>query len=284
MRTHLKFILLALTLSAVLWLGLAFVATSPAQAHSNCANRYVVRYGDWLAQIARANRTSVGTLLQLNPELQWNPDLIYPGQILCLPGAAPVRRTLALEATYEYAPQQEILVINGKRVTYNLTAARVVTDSTKLDTALKGTPAPAALIVKNTGARGYALFEVSEAKLTASTQITPTAALNLEAGCNAVSPVNNVIVSMEALTTTLEVAIEREDGVRVPLDITHIGLLDQSQISSCLTDRLVAILFPNAGSRTSYWALVPGKELQGVVGPSPWYIYYYFFWGSYSYY
>ncbi len=283
--TRVKLILCALLFNAALWGGALFMTAPRAQARGGCAQTYVVRYGDWLAQIARQHNTSVSVLIQLNPELWWNPNLIFPGQELCLPGAPP--RTMALEATFEYAPNKQIPVIEGKRATYQLSQALVVTDTAKRDAALTGSPAPAALLVKNENAAGYALFEIGTPNLTASTQITPTEALNLAAGCDA-QPVKDVIVSMHALTATLEFAIERPDGFRVPLEVSDIGLLKQaSNIKTCFDkhwDRIIAILYPDQNKRNAYWALVPGQELQGVVGPSPWWIYYSFFWGYYSYY
>lgn len=282
MKTRVNLILCALVFNAALWGGLLFMTAPAAQAHGSCARTYVVRYGDWLAQIARRHNTSVSVLMQLNPELWWNPNLIYPGQVLCLPGAPP--RTMALEATYEYAPQAQIPVLEGKRITYQLTQALVVTDSAKLDNAIAGTPAPAAIIVKNDSVPGYALYEIGTPKLSASAQLTPTEKLNLTPRC-AAAPINSVIVSMKALTTSLEFAVERPDGFRVPLNVTNVGLLEfPDDIQVCSSNRIVAILFPVQGSADAYWALVPGKELTKVVGPSPWWIYYSFFWGSYSYY
>jgi hypothetical protein len=223
--------------------------------------------------------------MQLNPVLWWNPNLIYPGQVLCLPGVSRPPRALALEASYEYAPQAEIPVLQGKRATFHLTEARVVTDAAKLESAIKGSPAPAAMILKNTNAPGYALYEIGKNTLTLSTVVTPTAALNLEEGCNAIAPVNTALSSMQALKTTMELAIERPDGFRVPLEITDVGLLDQpDKIFTCGSDRIVSILFPVRGQSNAYWALVPGKELQPISGPSPWYIPFSFFFGGWSYY
>ena len=45
---------------------------------------YVIRRGDNLYRIARANHTTVARLLALNPWIR-RPNLIFPGQILKLP-------------------------------------------------------------------------------------------------------------------------------------------------------------------------------------------------------
>ena len=49
-----------------------------------CPNPYMVQYGDTLSRIAQRCGTSVGALLALNPNFQYNPNLIYPGQTLWL--------------------------------------------------------------------------------------------------------------------------------------------------------------------------------------------------------
>lgn len=49
---------------------------------------YLIKKGDTLSQLAATNKTDVGTLLKLNPSIT-NPDLIYAGATLKLPGATP---------------------------------------------------------------------------------------------------------------------------------------------------------------------------------------------------
>ncbi len=48
-----------------------------------CTNPYVVQYGDWLSSISARCNTSVSEMLALNPFI-FNPDLIFPGQVLWL--------------------------------------------------------------------------------------------------------------------------------------------------------------------------------------------------------
>jgi LysM repeat protein len=47
---------------------------------------YVVGWGDTLRKIAARLGISVSSLIAANPQL-WNPNLIYPGQVLNLPGS-----------------------------------------------------------------------------------------------------------------------------------------------------------------------------------------------------
>lgn len=46
---------------------------------------YTVRRGDTLGNIALANGLSLGSLLAANPQI-WNASLIYPGQVVVIPG------------------------------------------------------------------------------------------------------------------------------------------------------------------------------------------------------
>jgi nucleoid-associated protein YgaU len=50
-----------------------------------CAQSYTVRWGDTLAKIARRYGTTASVLAKLNG--LWNPNLIFPGQKLCVRGS-----------------------------------------------------------------------------------------------------------------------------------------------------------------------------------------------------
>ena len=47
---------------------------------------YVVQWGDTLGDIAARNGVSLATLLSFNRQI-WNPSLVYPGQVINLPGS-----------------------------------------------------------------------------------------------------------------------------------------------------------------------------------------------------
>lgn len=79
----------AILVFLLLLAALTIIYPAPAQAHSNCQNTYVVQRGDHLLQIARKLGISFNELMSLNPQLWYNPNFIYPGQVLCVPNAAP---------------------------------------------------------------------------------------------------------------------------------------------------------------------------------------------------
>jgi LysM repeat protein len=58
----------------------------PALAASTCGERYTIIKGDTLLKIARNCGTTVSALRRANPEIR-NTNLIYPNQVLVLPGA-----------------------------------------------------------------------------------------------------------------------------------------------------------------------------------------------------
>ena len=66
---------------------------------------YVVGWGDTLRKIAARQGISVNDLIAANPQL-WNPNLIYPGQVINLPGSSSYNYT-----GYSYNPW-------GSRTTY----------------------------------------------------------------------------------------------------------------------------------------------------------------------
>jgi LysM repeat protein len=72
--------------------GIAALATSshaaaphvPALEGGVCSEQHLVRRGDTLGHIARMCRTTIATLLELNPEIV-NANIIHVGQVLALP-------------------------------------------------------------------------------------------------------------------------------------------------------------------------------------------------------
>ena len=70
----------------ILILMSSFAITSPALAASACGTKLIVAKGDTLAIIAARCVTTVSALQLANPEIG-SGNLIYPGQVLQLPGA-----------------------------------------------------------------------------------------------------------------------------------------------------------------------------------------------------
>ncbi|MFZ5639512.1 MAG: LysM peptidoglycan-binding domain-containing protein [Bacillota bacterium] len=60
----------------------------PSACPSGFRGRYIVRPGDTMFRIARFFRTRLEALVNANPHII-NPNVIFPGDILCVPGLVP---------------------------------------------------------------------------------------------------------------------------------------------------------------------------------------------------
>lgn len=79
-----KFILNLFILAAIVMASLA--VTPQAFAQSTCGATYTVVRGDTLRSIASRCDTTVAAIQRANPEVR-DPNRIYPGQVLVMPGA-----------------------------------------------------------------------------------------------------------------------------------------------------------------------------------------------------
>ena len=61
----------------------SFAYTNSASASGYCGSTYIVQRGDWLAKIARRCGVTLSQLYAANPGVG---SLIYPGQVLNIPG------------------------------------------------------------------------------------------------------------------------------------------------------------------------------------------------------
>ncbi|HEX6386814.1 MAG TPA: LysM peptidoglycan-binding domain-containing protein [Anaerolineae bacterium] len=74
-----------------------------------CGDTYTVRPGDWLSRIARQCATTVEAILAVNPGIT-NPDIIYSGQVLQMPGAdTPAQVTI----TPDQGPVGTVIQVNA---------------------------------------------------------------------------------------------------------------------------------------------------------------------------
>nr|MBP8994108.1 LysM peptidoglycan-binding domain-containing protein [Bacteroidales bacterium] len=60
-------------------------SATPPSATPTPASSYTIKSGDTLSQIAQAQGTTIAELMKLNPQIT-NPNLIYTGKTLTLPG------------------------------------------------------------------------------------------------------------------------------------------------------------------------------------------------------
>ncbi len=83
-----KLVVPKIFIAAIIVVLLSAGFVQPAHAQSTCGPTYVVQPGDWMAKIARYCGVSYSALLAANPQIT-TPWLIYPGQVLNMPGGIP---------------------------------------------------------------------------------------------------------------------------------------------------------------------------------------------------
>lgn len=66
-------------------LSVTLVARFGKDSEVSAAGTYTVKYGDTMWKIAVKNQVGISELIEANPQLK-NPDVIYPGQSISIPG------------------------------------------------------------------------------------------------------------------------------------------------------------------------------------------------------
>jgi LysM repeat protein len=101
MKRWFSMVCAAAVLALLLGVSIPARAAVPAQATpAKCATEYVVKAGDWVRKIARQFNVDWQAIVTANALT--TPDLIYPGQKLCIPGTpspTPTRTTTGPTAT-----------------------------------------------------------------------------------------------------------------------------------------------------------------------------------------
>lgn len=118
-------------------IALAPLGVSPRAAYAaTCAKEYIVKSGDWVRQIAREQKVEWQEIVRLNKLT--TPDLIYPGQKLCLQEtgatATPTPTKTATPATTRTAtPQPSVTAIPAIIPTFRIVSV-VAGDSVTIET------------------------------------------------------------------------------------------------------------------------------------------------------
>jgi LysM repeat protein len=243
---------------ALLLLGCLAAIPGPAYAQATCSETYTVQRGDYLYAIARRFNTTVGELLRLNPSLQANPNLIVPGQVLCLPaasdGTAASQSKVVIELTYHYTPdpvEEDAQLegpggVIGKRLVYPLASADamdVITETTQMQRVLQASPLPLFIVVRDSvSATTYQLVAIGQQTVLDPLRISETGALSITAGC-APTPLNQALGLDSASGTLL---LEAGNGTFYPFAITSLNFMpDQAAANQCYNGTRIALaLFP----------------------------------------
>ncbi len=85
-------------IAVMLLLAFTPAVQASSEPASTCGSSYVVQPGDWMAKIARYCGVSYSALLAANPQVA-TPWLIYPGQVLNVPGSGQVYPAVTISPT-----------------------------------------------------------------------------------------------------------------------------------------------------------------------------------------
>lgn len=168
----------------VVGLGWAFLlAASPVGAaddgpQTGCPTYYVVRWGDTLAKIAAHRNMPLRDLLELNRGRVRNPNLIYAGQILCV----PAERRLTLQTTYHFRladdeSSRELLARGGylgRTASYGVQQTDLFSTTLEITSTFAAFP-PVLIGVRNdAAATDYTLYVIGDGALLAPLVLTDT--------------------------------------------------------------------------------------------------------------
>ncbi len=293
MQTRVYFVIVLLASTLLLsgpWLAQG--QPTQAQALGDCTGIYhMVQYGDTLYSIAQRYGTSVATLVNLNNIR--NPNLIYVGQKICLPGSStpvtpppPVSSQIVIEATYTFVPVGDETAWPlataghvGKRVVYPLemdTFTTVANDNDLLNTVRNAEPfvLPVLWVYSTSdddSNPSYTLVSTGPREPLAALRILDTQVISPFVASP--GPFNCPKESIEIIgdsgltTTELTLWLENGEGIRYPFPITQIAHADTlEQIENCFsTDAYLAILPPSQeqGNYRTIAMMVLSSEIFG---------------------
>lgn len=169
---------LAMGLGWMLFLAVALVNTADAGQEPVCPAYYTVRWGDTLAKIANGHGVTLRELIDLNRGRVRNPDLIYAGQIVCV----PAERRLTLHVTYHFRPDEtestrELLARGGylgRTVSYGVQRTDLFSTTFEITSTFAAFP-PLLIGVRNDAAGSdYTLYVIGDGALLAPLVLTDT--------------------------------------------------------------------------------------------------------------
>jgi hypothetical protein len=248
-------------LIGVLFLGASLAAAGDAGQQSVCSAYYTVRWGDTLAKIAASRGMSLRELLQLNQGRVRNPNLIYAGQILCVPAEYQV----ALQVTYHLNQDSQALRnLLGRQVVYKAQSIAVISYTADLRSDFSAFP-PWLIGTHNT------LYAVGDGRMLLPLVLTETQTLvtvwSGEPNSCDTKPFFELGAGLsDVATATLRL---ETGGTYVPFDLTRLGLVSTlSKALRCVSEDDVAFAIASAGPQypDAYHVVVRRME-EKIFGP-----------------
>jgi LysM repeat protein len=213
--------------------SLPFTVTNSSETHGQ--TNYIVKPGDYLTRIAARYGVSLAAILKANPEIT-NPNLIYPGEALVIPGGGKLEPTVVI---YQSSDHPE----------------------TRIEVSVAGFPANS-LVGISLGKLGSPLAQV------AASQTDPQGSLNIQVSLPKEANLENnetYIAVVNTLSGSQVEAISNQYTAPESSE-THAGLYlvkpgdNLSAIANHLGTSVAAILKDNPKINNPRW-IYPGEQL-----------------------
>lgn len=175
------FFALVMGLGCALFLGASLAVAGDAGPQPACPAYYTVRWGDTLAKIAASRGIPLRDLLDLNRDRVRNPNLIYAGQILCV----PAQRQVSLQVTYHFKPAgddstKELLARGGylgRVVSYPIQNTDLFSTTREITSTFAAFPPVLLGVRNNSEATDYTLYVIGDGRVMLPLVLTDTQAL-----------------------------------------------------------------------------------------------------------
>lgn len=261
-------------LAAALTFAAALVAAADVGPQPSCPAYYVVRWGDTLNKIAAAYRTTLSDLLRLNAGRVRHPDLIYAGQILCV----PAERRVALQVTYHIKEGGDEAGsawlarggLLGRTAHYAVQSVALVSTTLEITSTFAAFP-PALIGVRNQAdASTYTLYVVGDGRgllpLVLTDTQTLTTVLPVEpAACNTRRFSLLAAGLSDVATATLRMEAGNSD---LPFALTRLARQETlERVLECIDEEQIGFAIAAAGPRYPDTYRVTMRLEGHIVGP-----------------
>ncbi|MCX7668540.1 MAG: LysM domain-containing protein, partial [Anaerolineae bacterium] len=269
---------LFLSMACALSLAAALAASADGGSPSACPAYYVVQRGDTLNKIAAHEQMTLRELLRLNAGRVRNPDLIYPGQVLCV----PAKRQVTLQVAYHITATQGTTVegalgllaqgnVLGREAVYRVQSVELFSTTLEITSTFAAYP-PVLIGVRNqSDAVTYTLYAVGDGRALLPLVLTDTHSLttvlpNEADRCNT----RRFSLLAAGLSDVATATLHMETGnAYLPFDLTRValhGTLKQAMECISQKDRIGFVIAPAGPSYPDVYRVVMRMD-DHIVGP-----------------
>lgn len=253
------FLALFVTIACALSFGAALSASADGGSPALCPAYYVVQRGDTLNKIAAGHHTTLRELLQLNAGRVRNPDLIYTGQVLCV----PAERQIALQVTYHITATTGVAAedaqaflaqgnVLGRETVYRVQSVEMFSTTQEIVSTFAAHP-PVLIGVRNrSDAITYTLYVIGDGRELLALVLTDTLALtavlpNEASACN--TRLFKLLGAGLSDVTTATLRMET-GGEYLPFELSRLALHSTlKQALQCIDKDKIGFVIAPAGSQ-----------------------------------